>query len=404
MRILIYEAMPDIKRADVISRLGNHYEMQGHSVFFLLDEDVHLFQRNSIEQPHIVNCLNVIRSIFPETGTPFFATPRNPSQNRKFREAPTKETLEEIKKYKSSFYRKILQQFRPDNIVIWNGLMDYQSTLIDMAKMINPKQQFLFLEAGWFPQKETYYFDPDGVNAASSLSRVTPSPLNEAQKKGIRQWKEEYRHKHGNYKICDKGYYFIPLQLESDTNITLFSPFKSMRALLEWVIDNTNPDLPIVARPHPLSSNNLEKIRNLSKRLHIDKENPLQKLIAESHAVIGINSTVLLESLIYEKPTIALGQGVFQSSNAVHIQNVDKKIPNLSKTKLTSIDNQEAFLHLLKSKQHKMPPKNRNKGRQNQSFDMGSTQYSVIEQKISKLKIKAKKIFTRLIMTEKKSN
>ncbi|WP_105103982.1 hypothetical protein [Microbulbifer pacificus] len=396
MRILIYEAMPDITRADVITRIARDYENQGYTVFLLLDEDVQLLKRNDIVKPHIVNCLNVIRSGVPKTGVPFFATPLNRPLNKKFLEDPSIKTLEEISAYKSYFHEKILKKFRPDTIVIWNGLMDYQKSFISLVKSFNPTQQFLFLESGWFPQKNTYYSDPQGVNAASSISRATPPPLDPAQTSEIKKWKTLYRQSYGVPKSRDNGYYFVPLQLETDTNITLFSPFKGMKALLQWVIDNTDPVRPIVVRPHPLSDTNHEEFNRLNDRIHVDGNTPLQKLIAESHAVIGINSTVLLESLIFEKPTIALGQGIFQNSNAIYLQPLDSSIPKNLNNTAPQVVLQEAFLYYLKERQRPIPNSDLNSKRKTLPFDIEITRYSTIEQAISAIKIRARQCLNSL--------
>ena len=397
MRILIYEAMPDIIRADVITRIARDYENQGHTVFLLLDEDVQLLHRNDIVKPHIVNCLNVIRSRVPKTGIQFFATPVNRPLNKKFLEDPSRKTLEEITAYKSDFHEKLLRNFRPDTIVIWNGLMDYQQGFINLAKSFAPQQQFSFLESGWFPQKNTYYSDPQGVNAASSISRASPAPLSPSQTSEIKKWKALYRQSYGVPKSCDNGYYFVPLQLETDTNITLFSPFKNMKALLQWVIDNTDPVRPIVVRPHPLSDINYQEFNNLNERIHVDGNTPLQKLIAESHAVIGINSTVLLESLIFEKPTIALGQGIFQHSNAIYLPPLDSSIPSNLENTVPKVALQEAFLYYLKIRQHPIPIADWNSNRKTLPFNIETTRYSTIEQAISGLKIRARQCLNLLL-------
>ena len=391
MRILIYEAMPDIVRADVIIRIARDYEDQGHTVVLLLDEDVQLLKRNHIVKPHIVNCLNIIRSRMPKSGIPFFATPANRLLNEKFRKDPSSKTREEITAYKSTFHQKVLKGFRPDTIVIWNGLMDYQGGFISLAKDLNPEQQFSFLESGWFPQKNTYYSDPEGVNAASSISRSTPPPLNPLQTSEIKKWKAQYRQSYGAPKICDKGYYFVPLQLETDTNITLFSPIKSMKELLQWVINNTDRERKIVVRPHPLSNYDHEEFDKLNDRIHVDRETSLHKLIAESHAVIGINSTVLLESLVFEKPTIALGHGLFQHSNAIYLQALDTSIPRKLDSTVFQTPLQEAFLYYLKERQRPIPNSDTRSNRGPQVLNIELTKYSVLEQAISSAKIRARR-------------
>jgi len=400
MRTLIYEAMPDILRADVVLGIAAEYIERGHTVFLLLDEEVHLLSRNHIKQPHTISCLNVIRAKIAPSKIPCYVTPASAALNKRFRVQPGKATLAEIQSYKCKHYREILEAFRPDEIVIWNGLMDYQQGLIQLAKKYNPRQKFLFLEAGWFPQKGNYYQDLKGVNAASSIADSPPREATPEEAEEINRWKQVYRERHGNHTVCDKGYYFVPLQLETDTNITLFSPFQTMERFLCWILDNSDNGIPIIVRPHPLDGSRQLNLRKLSPRIKIDNNTSLQQLIAESKAVVGINSTVLLESLIYEKPTIALGKGIFQSSKAIYLQNTNSALPDVGNGELTSIYDQNSFLHQLKSRQRRLPLFNNFRPMRENKLSVKSTQYREIDQISSRMKICvkqfSKKIYTKL--------
>lgn len=396
MRILIYEAMPDILRADVILGIAAKYLELGHSVFLLLDEEVHLTTRNQIKSPHIVNCLNVIKAKIACKKIPFFVTPGLDSLNQEFYSKPNEETLTRIYNYKCSFYQTILDQFRPERIVIWNGLMNYQQAFIQLSRQRNPEQQFRFLEAAWFPQKGNYYEDPLGVNAASSIALTKPAKLNQDQEQEINEWKAQYRLSQGNHPIKDKGYLLVPLQLESDSNISKFSPIKTMKALLQWLVENTEKNIPIVARPHPLSGTNHEHLQALSPRVQIDSQTPLHKLIAEAKAVAGVNSTVLLESLIYEKPTIALGNGLFQNSEAIYLQELSATMPEVLGGEFKRVERQNALLYLLKSRQKPIPTNVRRAHCLASVDGVPVTTYPATAQISSRIKIKLKLFCNKL--------
>ncbi|MCX2779823.1 capsular polysaccharide export protein, LipB/KpsS family [Microbulbifer thermotolerans] len=389
--------MPDILRADIILGIASEYIEREHTVFLLLDEEVHLLTRNHIKSPHIVSCLNIIRARIAPSKIPFYAVPANKTLKRLFDNNPDKNTLNKIQEYKCSHYQYILKLFKPDEIIIWNGLMDYQKGFIRLAKKYNPQQKFKFLEAGWLPQKGHYYQDPKGVNAASSIAEYTPRKLSRKETQDVEKWKQNYRKQHGDHNICNKGYYFIPLQIESDTNITLFSPFQTMRSFLEWVLKNSDSRIPLIVRPHPLDRNGQEHLSKLSARIKIDTSTPLQKLIAESKAVIGINSTVLLESLVYEKPTIALGRGIFQSSKAVYLQDINLPLPQVIDSNLTPKESQNAFLYLLWIRQLKLPSTQFIKLPRNYMIPEKYTQYPKIYQLFSALKIRLKQFCKRFI-------
>jgi len=84
---------------------------------------------------------------------------------------------------------------------------------------------------------------------------------------------------------------------------------------------NTFPDWPIVFRPHPKwprVTNDCRQLRALTrhKQASFISTHNSYHWAARASAVVGINSTVLIEALTYYKPVYAIGKGVF-SSNGV---------------------------------------------------------------------------------------
>ncbi|WP_444886436.1 capsular polysaccharide export protein, LipB/KpsS family [Microbulbifer sp. JMSA008] len=347
MRVLIYEPMPDIQRADVILAIARKETELGNNILLLVEEEVQLFSRNHINQPHSVNCTNIVKAKIATSGLNFISLPRSKTLAKQFEANPNK-TLREIKSYRANCFHKVIESYKPEKIIIWNGLPHYQQDFINLARDINPNQKFSFLEAGWFPQSGTYYEDPLGVNAQSSISITKPKTISSEERQNVRQWKVSYREKFGDNDISDNGYLFIPLQLETDTNITKFSPFSTMKNFLEWAESHVAPNIDIIARQHPLDRTPPFNLLPPNSRIKLDNETPLHQLISKSSCVLGINSTVLLESLIYDKPVYAVGDGVFSGANAIIKTELDKTI-------LThhtfSIEGQEELLHLLLQKQ-----------------------------------------------------
>lgn len=356
MRILIYEPMPDIRQVDVWLGLASEYARAGHELFMLVDEEVQLLNRNHITKPHTLSCLNIIRWKLADSGLPFYAVPRSKRLRKLFAKCASEERFEQIDDYRQTHYQQVLQAYQPNRILVWNGLKRYQQRFLNLVRQLLPGSEIHYLEAGWFPQAGTYYEDRDGVNAASSIARIKPKPLTPQEFQGIESWKQKYRSSFGNYRISDQGYYFVPLQLESDTNITLFSPFKTMEEFLHWVVANTDSSRTIIIRPHPLGDVSNSRLEKISPRIKINSTQSLQQLLAQAHAVIGINSTVLLESLIYNKPTFALGQGVFSSSEAIIIPSRETCISKrLEDAESISTSKMNSLLHYLANIQKPIP-------------------------------------------------
>ncbi|WP_444921874.1 hypothetical protein ACJJID_05820 [Microbulbifer sp. CnH-101-G] len=350
MRVLIYEPMPDIQRADTICAVARKESELGNDILLLVEEEVQLLTRNHISQPHSVNCTNIIKAKIATSEFNFTALPRNKALAKQFSANPQK-ALNDIKHYRSHCFQKVIESFKPEKIIIWNGLPHYQQDFIDLARRINPNQKFSFMEAGWFPQSGTYYEDPLGVNAQSSISITKPRSISSEERQNIKQWKLKYRGKFEDNNISDNGYVFIPLQLETDTNITKFSPFRTMKSFLEWAESHVDSNIDVIARQHPLDHRATANLLPRNSRIKLDNKTPLHQLIAKSNCIIGINSTVLLESLIYEKPIYAIGHGVFSGSDAIYKMNLQEIVPTHHEH---SIEKQEELLQLLLNKQNKL--------------------------------------------------
>ncbi|MFV8782431.1 hypothetical protein ACNKU7_08430 [Microbulbifer sp. SA54] len=391
-KILIYEAMPDIERAKVIVNLALKEIGDGNEVLIFVEEEVQLLSRNGLNTPHTISCKNIIKSIIAPTGIPFYVLPKLKKARVVFPKDP-ESIMKSIREHRNRATIPLLKAYNPDEVHVWNGLAHFQQDFIQTVRSANPNQSFVFMEAGWYPQKAHYYQDPNGVNGASSISETSPPPLSSDESQEVKKWKAEFRKKNGDHKIKNKEYIFIPLQLETDTNIALFSPFKTMRELLVWVISNTTKATQIVVRPHPLDDQiDYHQIANLSDRISIDTTSDLHKLLAECKLVIGVNSTVLLEALIYHKPVVALGRGVFSSSPAIYKHDINYRL-DIEKLHFNE-ERADELISLLLARQAPLPSMQLSTIaprtiRSSLSREL-TTQYGKVDQKIAQTLIKLK--------------
>ena len=193
--------------------------------------------------------------------------------------------------------------FVPDYAFIWNGNASGDATTINLLKSNGVK--IIYGELGFFKHFEkTCYFDLGGVNckitdisddiSSRTLDDEECKLLNTIVKDNIQPRK------------IDKPYIFVPLQVESDTQIVKYSPFKTMQELLEYVNDIFIKDnRPIYFKQHPLKKSEI-KIYN---KMH-EVSGDVHHYIPYADVVVGINSTVLAETLIYHNKVICLGAGV----------------------------------------------------------------------------------------------
>jgi hypothetical protein len=200
--------------------------------------------------------------------------------------------------------------------------------------------KFNYIEHGWFPQKDYYYIDPEGVNARSSIAKNAPPQINKAQKDKLKKWLFNYTKKY--HHIAEKPkQILVPLQVDTDTNITLHSPFKSMKEFINYLEKEIPDDYNVILRPHPLGEYDYP-ITSSKNNFTVDSGSNLNQLVAESKYIIGINSTVLLEGLCFKKDVIPLGYGILSKKSEIRIP---------------TTENKEIFLPLLYSLQytHQIP-------------------------------------------------
>lgn len=185
----------------------------------------------------------------------------------------------------------------------------------------------LFSELGWFPQAGTVYFDTQGTNAEASFNgRQYAECLASTRKEFNKQRSNFYRKKVGlgffgsppafGIKVPDLGKpILVPLQDESDTNVTLASPFSRMADFVDCLAQ-TYPHYRFVVRPHPSApASNLPRHANVTYQ---ESSVDVYRTMADFGLVVGINSTLLLESAMMNMPVVAFGKGVGTGTGVFH--------------------------------------------------------------------------------------
>jgi capsular polysaccharide export protein len=117
-----------------------------------------------------------------------------------------------------------------------------------------------------------------------------------------------------------ENYIFVPFQVNTDSQVILFSPWiKDMLDLVsqfDLISQQLGHEMPnIVFKPHPACDqkyDGLIKQYQHHEKLHFDTQTPTPVLIQHADAIATINSTVGIESLLLNKKLIVLGQAFYQ--------------------------------------------------------------------------------------------
>jgi capsular polysaccharide export protein len=220
-----------------------------------------------------------------------------------------------------AIYYSAIKQGNAHHMVIWNGLKFRQCIAIAAAEAQGVN--CLYMENGLLPGMTT--LDAKGINFRNSVPRSVEF-FKQLDHKAFQPnlierlaypLKEQFSDK-PNY--LPSSYIFVPFQVNTDSQVILFSPWiKDMMDLvnkLDQVSQLLGIDMPnVVFKPHPACD---QKYDALIKRyqqhetLHFDTETPTPVLIQHAAAVATINSTVGIESLLLNKKLITLGQAFYQ--------------------------------------------------------------------------------------------
>lgn len=188
--------------------------------------------------------------------------------------------------------------FNPDKILTWNGISDGDQQMIQKYG----RDKFIFGELGFFDHYETCYFDRAGTNF-TSMNMTEPLDHVVLDENKFQDLVTKYK----KPRLYNDRYVFAPLQDETDTQITKLSPFKTMHEFLSYVIDiyNYDPDIKILYKQHPHKPT---RVPSHPKLIEV-KEN-VHHYLPYAENVVGINSTVMFETLLYHQRILTTGLGI----------------------------------------------------------------------------------------------
>ena len=262
-----------------------------------------------------------------------------------------------------SIYRHTLIVSKPDIVVLWNGLKYRQRIVVSAAKTLDIA--ICYMENGLLPDKTTLDFR--GINFGNSVPRQPT------------YYKQYYQaHNLSNIahdttvtatapsalppKELPDNYYFLPLQVNTDSQIIEYSQWlTSMMALIHAITrayQKYEERLPyIVFKTHPkcpYDYSSIERnLRDQSNKFIFLNNVDSQILVRHSAAVITINSTVGINAIRHRKPLLVLGQAFYAIPGICITADGQEALENaLIDLKNMSIDQEvrAAFLHYLKER------------------------------------------------------
>lgn len=233
-------------------------------------------------------------------------------------------------------YYHIFSKLDCEAVAIWNGQKQPYITMVKAAELA--KKRILFFENGLLPNTTTA--DYAGVNAHNSLPRDPDFYLNMAKQWTSNQLPTQLvtRDPHKKREVTGQKlsnlparYIFVPFQVPADSQIVIHSPWVHSMEQMYHLVRNAHKklreqgrtDIPhLVFKEHPSWPGNFDALYDLDPCCLFANENNTQQLIENAEAVITINSTVGLESLLLGKKVITLGHACYNIKHMVlHAEN-----------------------------------------------------------------------------------
>lgn len=259
---------------------------------------------------------------------------------------------------KNSEYSCALKFFKHnaayDKVIFWNGEGNVETQICEDIGM-----DAMFLENGYFPG--TLQFNYGGVNCNASYSNlefenfckysikeidsgkidllIVSVKQNIFSRYILRAGDKKYNYLFKNIIKSNRAranarkrfsalpvdnidlksfgkYIFFPLQVNSDTQIVLNSPFDSMYEVLETILPKIkNKGFKILIKEHPAEVENVDYSRFIDNdETFLIKKFPINKLIEGADFTICVNSSVGLQAIEAQSKVVVLGESLYSSA------------------------------------------------------------------------------------------
>ena len=211
----------------------------------------------------------------------------------------------------ASVYKQALARSQSRVLVLWNGLKFRQRIVASAARSLGVNT--IVMENGLLPGMTT--IDPAGVNYLNSVPR---EGAYFASYSG--QWVAELPPLPDRPDDIPDSYIFIPFQVNTDSQVVMFSPWiKDMFALTEALLvaeRALGEKMPfVILKTHPACDQDYselhEHLARTSRKILLRSHGDTQAFIRHANAVATINSTVGIEAIIANVRTIVFGQAFY---------------------------------------------------------------------------------------------
>ena len=237
-----------------------------------------------------------------------------------------------------------------DYLCMGNGLGEYQSEAAEHAG----RERCLFAEYGWLPWHRNFYITREGCGPLSDITDMTAADLR-GRSVDDRTLDALRASLDTGSKLKQREFVYVPLQTDVDDFKFTLTDFPDNRAFLDFIHEIVPPDLAVLVKRHPLHKKKKYDLKRYGRFVDISdgwfrRVNKAQ-LYRAMRAMVVVNSTSVIEALLFGGRVFAYGRDLFLNKDVVHF---DVRDPAEFAAKLdepVSEEPQRAFLALLLERQ-----------------------------------------------------
>jgi hypothetical protein len=243
------------------------------------------------------------------------------------------------------------------HIIVSNGNDEKDLNIIKMLSESDDDVKFIFSEYAWFTWSRNIYLDESGIGNKSFLFEKTPEYFNDFDQEVFDHYMTSTLNElnKGN-DVKHNKFVVVPLQVDGDSKLNIGSPnFSTVESFLKYILNDylEGYEGEILIKKHPDDKRSINEIlpflnSNKDDRLVDITSSDFSKkqLIEKSEAILGINSTFLMETLLLNRRPIAFGMDVFSNKGLTF----DGMASGLSNS-LNNVQDSSKFIYALMSRQ-----------------------------------------------------
>lgn len=187
-----------------------------------------------------------------------------------------------------------------DNLLIWGGVKPPYLVLDDL-KVSGHKS---YIEYGFFPQNNYYYFDKKGVNENCSLMTDDLDWVEASHIEHLDSIRSSFL---AGFQRLSEDYVLIPLQVPDDANVLYASKFQNgMQEFIDYICTCYPAGTKLLFKAHPKD----HERRTYNYRGHANSDLPFTHLMQHAKLVHGITSSTLYEAALAGLPVISEGNSL----------------------------------------------------------------------------------------------